>query len=84
MRKGKQFDHDAAGAPVALFGQQSLEGQRVGSARKQLIVIDEIEQRHRLAPESMDDVAIVDHIIALAGFTGSFLFIPSVIILASS
>ena len=63
MRKGKQLDHDAAGAPLALFGQQRLEGQRVGSAGKQLIAIDEIEQRHRLAPERMDDVPIVDDMV---------------------
>jgi hypothetical protein len=44
MRKGKQLYHDGAGAPLALFGQQRLESQREGSARKQLIAIDEVEQ----------------------------------------
>jgi len=32
MRKGKQLHHDAAGAPLALIGQERLEGQREGSA----------------------------------------------------
>ena len=43
MRKGEQLDHDTARASLALFGQQCLKDQRVGSSGKQLIAIDEVE-----------------------------------------
>ncbi len=47
-------------------GQQRLEGAGIGSAREQLIAIDQIEQRHRLLAQRMDDVMIVDDVAMLA------------------
>ena len=37
-----------------------VEGQGIGAPGKELIAIDEIEQRHRLAAQGMDHMAIVD------------------------
>ena len=34
--------------------------------REQLIAIDQIEERHRLAAQRMDDVMVVDHMAMLA------------------
>ena len=48
------------------LGQQRLEGAGIGAAREQLIAIDQIEQRHRLLAQRMDDVMIVDDVAVLA------------------
>ena len=47
-------------------GQQRLEGAGIGAAREQLVAIDQIEQRHRLAAQRMDDVPVVDDVAVLA------------------
>ena len=57
----KQLDHEFAGAT---FGQplaQIIEHVAVRLARPELISINQIQQRHRLATQRMDDVAIIDH-----------------------
>src|ERR1022692_4715491 len=53
MRERQQADHGATGKSFAEPHEQGLERQRVGSAGKELVAIDEIEQRHRLAAEGM-------------------------------
>src|SRR6202040_478129 len=66
MSERKQADHCPAGLLFALLGQQRLEGAGISAAREQLIAIDQIEQRHRLLAQSMDDVTIVDDVAVLA------------------
>ncbi len=34
---------------------------------EQLIAVDEVEQRHRFAPQRVDDMAVIDHMGTLAG-----------------
>ena len=43
-----------------------LEGAPIGRAREQLIAVDQVEQRHGLAAQRVDDVAVVDDVAALA------------------
>ena len=38
----------------------------VSLARKELVAIDKVEQRHRLAAQRMDDMPIVDDLVVLA------------------
>src|SRR4029077_16067280 len=46
--------------------QERVEGSPVSVAWKQLIAVDEAEQRHRLPAQRMDDMAIVNHLVVLA------------------
>src|ERR1700719_4840386 len=66
MSERKQADHCPAGLLLALLGQQRLEGGRISAAWEQLIAIDQIEQRHRLLAQGMNDVMIVDDVAVLA------------------
>src|SRR5437660_3514861 len=66
MSERKQADHCPAGLLLALLGQERLEGAGISAAREQLIAIDQIEQRHRLLAQRMDDVMIVDDVAMLA------------------
>lgn len=66
MSERKQADHCSAGLLLALLGQQRLEGTGISVAREQLIAIDQIEQRHRLLAQGVDDVMIVDYVAVLA------------------
>ena len=70
MCERQQADHGAAGLLLALLGQQRLEGAGISAAREQLIAIDQIEQRHRLLAQRMDDVMIVDDVAVLAAGLG--------------
>ena len=45
---------------------QRLEGAGIGRPREQLVAVDQIEQRHRLFAQRVDDVTIVDDMAALA------------------
>ena len=45
---------------------QRLEGALVGRTREELVAVDQVEQRHRLAAQGVDDVAVVDDVTALA------------------
>jgi hypothetical protein len=62
----QQPDHDAAGRLLALTGEQRLEGAPVGAAWEHLLAIDQIEQRHRLAAQGMDDMPVIDHMAVFA------------------
>ena len=65
MREGKQADHGPTSLLLALLGLQYLEGASISAAREQLIAIDQIEQRHRLIAQRMDDVVVVDDVAVL-------------------
>src|SRR6476620_6773028 len=67
MRECQQADHRAAGMAIVAAGEQHLEGAGVGSPRKQLLAIDEIEQRHGLPAQCMDHMVIVDDVSAFVG-----------------
>src|SRR5438094_491202 len=56
----------AAGLLLAGAGQQYLERAGISATREQLIAIDQIEQRHRLLAQRMDDVPIVDDMAVFA------------------
>ena len=49
---------------------EHVEGSPIGLARKEPVAIDEVQQRHRLATQRMDDMAIVDDLVVLAGWRG--------------
>jgi hypothetical protein len=58
----------AVGTAHSLFavtGEQCLEDALVSRARKQLIPIDQVEKRHRLPAQRMDDMTVVDHMTVL-------------------
>ena len=64
--QGEKIDHDAAGLPLRQPLQEHVEGSPIGLAREQLVAIDQVEQRHRLAAQRMDDMAVVDDLVVLA------------------
>ncbi len=66
MREREQADHDAASPLLGLLGLQGLEGAGIGGPREELVAVDEVEQRHRLAAQGVDDMMVVDHVAALA------------------
>ncbi|MDE3175129.1 MAG: hypothetical protein KGM15_03345 [Pseudomonadota bacterium] len=49
-----------------MLRQQRLEGSGIGPPRKQLVAINQFEQRHRLAAQRMDHMPIVDDMAMLA------------------
>ena len=57
-------------APIAVSAigwfDESTVHSLIGAAREELLTIDQIEQRHRLAAQGMDDVPIIDHMTAFA------------------
>lgn len=65
MRERQQADHGATCPLVADLGQQCLEGALVGISREQLVAIDEVEQRHRLPAQRVDDMPVIDHVCVL-------------------
>ena len=66
MGHGQKFDHDAAGLPFRQLFKQGIEGLPVGLAWEELVAIDKVEQRHRLAAQRMDDMPIIDDLVVLA------------------
>lgn len=63
----QQIDHEATGLPLRQPGQEHLEGAPVGVTGKELVSIDQAEQRHRLLAQRMDDMAVVHDLVMLAG-----------------
>ncbi len=63
MGEREEVDGDAAGLSLGKRGTQGLEGVPIGWAREEPVAVDEVEQRHRLAPEGVDDVVVVDDLI---------------------
>lgn len=66
VRQGKQIDHDPACPPVRQLFAQAIEGSAVSLAREQSITVDQIEESHRLAPQGLDHVPIIDDLVVLA------------------
>ena len=66
MGKRQQAHHGAAGMLLAPLGEQRLEGARVSAAREQLVAIDQVEERHRLLAQRVDDVTVVDDVSVFA------------------
>ena len=62
----QQVDHDPAGLPLRQGFPERLEGAPVGLAREELVAVDEVEQRHRLAAQRVDDVTVVDDLVVPA------------------
>ena len=50
-------------------GEQRREGAGVSAAREQLIAIDQVEERHRLLAQRMNDVTVVDDMAALVAIS---------------
>ena len=63
----QEINHQAARRLFRKLFEQPIKCQPIGLAREQLLAIDEMEQRHRFAPQGMDDMAIVDDMAVLAG-----------------
>jgi hypothetical protein len=57
---------DPAGQTVGQTGAQGLEGAGVGRPGEQHVAVDQAEQRHRLAPQRVDDVPIIDDVAVAA------------------
>src|SRR4051794_12627314 len=45
---------------------ERLEGVPIGLSREELVPVDEVEERHRLAAQRVDDVTVVDDLIVSA------------------
>src|SRR5690606_42056584 len=66
MGHGQQLDHGAAGLALRQLVEKSLKSSAKRLSRKQLVAIDQVEQRHGLASQRVDNMTIVDHLIVLA------------------
>ena len=62
MGQSQQCDHAPTGCALIEGLEQRVEGAAEGVAREQLIAVDEVQQRHRLAAQGMDEMVIVDHV----------------------
>ncbi len=71
MGQGQQVDHQAAGRFFREPFEQPVEGLPVGVAREELVAVDEVQQRHRLAPQGVDHMAIIDDMRVLARGIGA-------------
>src|SRR5271163_227547 len=71
VRERKNPHHDAAGRPLTETREQGLERQSEHPAREELVAIDQVEQRHRLAAQRMDDVTIIDDMAMSAARLGA-------------
>ena len=52
MGQGEEIDHEAAGLPVRQTQKESVEGAPVGLAGKELVAVNEVQQRHRLLAQA--------------------------------
>ena len=62
MGKGQEGHREAAGLALGEPLQGHLEAAPVGIAREQGVAVDQVEQRHRLLFQGMDNVAVVDDV----------------------
>jgi hypothetical protein len=51
MREAEQFDHRPARHALGKPLEQPIEHAPIGLAREQLVAVDKVQKRHRLAPE---------------------------------
>lgn len=49
MSQGEKVDHGATGLPLRQVLKKYVEGSSIRRALKELVAIDEVEQRHRFA-----------------------------------
>jgi hypothetical protein len=61
----QEIGHQAAGRFLREFFEQPVAGRTIGIAGEQLVAVDEIEQRHGLAPQGLDHPAIANDVGAL-------------------
>ena len=66
MGQHQQPDHGATRRSLAVASQQRLERTLIGAARKELLAVDQVEQRHRLAAQVVNDMTIIDDVAAFA------------------
>ena len=66
--QGEQPDHGATRQARRPSGEQRVPGAPERLAWEQLVAIDEIEQRARLALQRMNDVPVIDHVHRGRGF----------------
>ncbi len=64
--QAEQFNHGLACRTLRQLLAQAFEGQSIGLTRKDLIAVDQVEQRHGLAAQRVDDVPVVDDVAVLA------------------
>lgn len=65
-RERQQTDHGATGMTRRQCGKQPVPGMTECLTREQLVAVNQIEQRHRLPAQGMDDMTIIDHMTAAA------------------
>src|SRR3546814_3505370 len=65
MGHGQQLDHLAASVTLGHGFEQPFEHEPVRLAREQLVAIGQLQQGHRLTPEAMDHVTVIQHIAML-------------------
>jgi hypothetical protein len=65
MRQGQQLDHDPAGLPVGKLLHEGVDGSAIFLPGKELVAIDELQERHELLAQLMDDVAKIGHLVGL-------------------
>lgn len=63
MSQRQQFDRDLAGLSVGQFIDEHVEGPAIFLPRETLVPVDEMEERHRLLAQGMNDVPIIDDLI---------------------
>ena len=66
MGERQQPDHGAARPLLARLRQAAPRRRAISVAREELLAIDQVEQRHRLAAQGVDDVAVIDDMAMLA------------------
>ena len=68
--QGQQADHGAAGASGGQLGGSASKARAIGRPGEELVAVDQVEQRHRLAAQRVDDVPVVDDMAVLAAGDG--------------
>jgi len=66
MCHGQQINGNPAGGVLALMFQQMLEHPPVGFTGEQAVAIDQPHERHRLAPQRVDHMPVIDDMPVLA------------------
>src|SRR5690606_30994079 len=66
MRQGEELDCDLASLLLGELVHKRLERPTVFLSWKKLVTVDQLEQRHGLLAQRMNDMAIIHHLIVLA------------------
>jgi len=62
MGERQEGDREPAGAALVLLLQSLLEAAPVWLAREQRVAVDEVQERHGLLLQRVDDMAVVDDV----------------------